>query len=219
MRVSFAGDEARGSCDHASARGSRCRVFPWCLRDRVEHRLVRPTGQRSWPRWRASWRGCASGPTGGTTAGYGSPSGTTSGNGPACGTTSGNGPACGTTSGDGPACGTSGNGAARGAGVPCGSPATAPSHGAASCSTAYRRTAATGRTARCRATPRNPACSTAAATGHDESSRAAHRCAIAPERISRCGGTAVANGTDRNACAAARAAHPAATANCAGAAA
>jgi hypothetical protein len=199
MRVSFAGDEARGSCDHASARGSRCRVFPWCLRDRVEHRLVRPTGQRSWPRWRARCRGCASGPTGGTTAGYGSPSGTTSGNGPACGT--------------------SGNGAARGAGVPCSSPATAPSHGAASCSTAYRRTAATGRTARCRATPRNPACSTAAATGHDESSRAAHRCAIAPERISRCGGTAVANGTDRNACAAARAAHPAATANCAGAAA
>ena len=156
---------------------SRCSVFSWCLRDCGEHRLVRPRSKRPRPRW----RGCASRPTSSTTC---------------------HGPSSGTTAGDGPPSGASGHGATRRTGVPCSSPAAASSHGPA-CGAAYRRSAATGRTAHCSATTRDPSRRAATATGHDETPRAAHRRTIEPGRIARGGRATVAKGTDRNAYAAA----------------
>ena len=176
LRVDISRRRSTRELRYASAHRPRCSIVTWCLRDCGEHRLIRPRGKRPRPRW----RGCARSPTSGT----------------AC-----YGPSGGTTTRHGPPSGTSGNGATRSAVVSCSSPAAASSYGPA-CGAAYRRSAATGGTARCRATPRDPSCRAAAATGHDETPRAA-RHTIGPERIAYGGRATVAKGTDRNARAAA----------------
>ena len=146
--------------------------FFWRLRDHGEHWLV--AQERRLARWRSRPTGgaAAPGPTSGTTTGYGAPSGT------------------------------SGNGAARRAGVPCGSPAAASSYGPA-CGAAYRRPATTSRAARCSAATRDPSRRAAAAPSDDETPRATYRRPVEPKHIARCGRATVAKGTDRNAGAAA----------------